>query len=83
MTILLGALAERCREVLPNVYLPLVLSPNTFTTSLNGRIEHFDIVAPLAKIEMNVAGLFSMTTSNNKYILVDMNYFSKWPEVSY
>lgn len=36
--------------------------------------------APFERIVIDAEGPFPTTTSNNNYILVDMDYFSNWPE---
>lgn len=50
------------------------------TTRLKGRMKQYNVGAPFERIAIDVAGPFPTTTSNNKYILVAMDYFSKWPE---
>lgn len=35
---------------------------------------------PFERIAIDVAGPFSTTSNNNKYIPVAMGYFNKWPE---
>jgi hypothetical protein len=37
--------------------------------------------APFERIAMDVAGPFPVSATGNKYVLVVMDYFSKWPEV--
>lgn len=40
----------------------------------------YNVGAPFERIAMDVAGPFPVTDQGNKYILVVMDYFSKWPE---
>jgi hypothetical protein len=41
-----------------------------------------NVGAPFERIAFDIAGPFSITDSGNKYIMVVMDYFSKWPEAS-
>ena len=36
--------------------------------------------SPFERIAMDVAGPFPTSSNGNKYVLVVMDYFSKWPE---
>jgi hypothetical protein len=39
-----------------------------------------NVGAPFERIAFDIAGPFPITDSGNKYIMVVMDYFSKWPE---
>lgn len=41
----------------------------------------YNVGAPFERIAIDVAGPFPKSRSGNKYVLVAMDYFSKWPEV--
>ena len=44
-------------------------------------MKQYNVGAPFERITLDVAGPFPEIVSGNKYILVVMDYFSKWPEV--
>jgi hypothetical protein len=44
-------------------------------------MQQYNVGAPFERIAMDVAGPFPTSDSGNKYVLVVMDYFSKWPEV--
>ena len=44
-------------------------------------MQQYNVGAPFERIAMDVAGPFPITDNGNKYVLVVMDYFSKWPEV--
>ncbi|KAG8199260.1 hypothetical protein JTE90_003684 [Oedothorax gibbosus] len=51
--------------------------PNTRT---RGRLQRYNVGAPFERIAIDVLGPLPQTTNGNKYILVVMDYFTKWPE---
>ena len=50
-------------------------------TRTRGKMRQYNVGAPLERVAVDVAGPFPTTNSGNKYLLVTMDYFSKWPEV--
>nr|WP_253310135.1 reverse transcriptase domain-containing protein [Rickettsia endosymbiont of Ceutorhynchus assimilis] len=46
-----------------------------------GPMKQYNVGPPFERIAIDVAGPFPESERGNKYILVIMNYFSKWPEV--
>lgn len=50
-------------------------------TRSRGRMSQYNVGAPFERIAMDIAGPFPVTDSQNKYLLVIMDYFTKWPEV--
>jgi transposase InsO family protein len=44
-------------------------------------MKQYNVGLPFERIAIDVAGPFPETDQGNKYILVVMDYFSKWPEV--
>lgn len=50
-------------------------------TRSKGKMRKYNVGLPFERIAIDVAGPFPMTLKGNKYILVVMDYFSKWPEV--
>lgn len=51
------------------------------TRRSRGQMQQYNSGAPFERIAMDVAGPFPVSNSGNKYVLVVMDYFSKWPEV--
>ncbi|KAL1464034.1 hypothetical protein WDU94_003718 [Cyamophila willieti] len=49
-------------------------------TRSRGVMQQYVVGAPFERIALDIAGPFPLTTDGNKYILVVMDYFSKWPE---
>lgn len=49
-------------------------------TRQRGRIHQYNVGAPFERIAIDVAGPFPQSDLGNRYILVAMDYFSKWPE---
>ena len=43
-------------------------------------MKQYNVGAPFERIAIDIAGPFPTTNDGNKYILVAMDYFSKWPE---
>ncbi|CAK1594350.1 unnamed protein product [Parnassius mnemosyne] len=46
-----------------------------------GALKLYNVGAPLERIAIDVAGPFPESESGNKYFMVVMDYFTKWPEV--
>ncbi|KAI5743998.1 hypothetical protein M8J77_024652 [Diaphorina citri] len=49
-------------------------------TRSRGELQKYVVGAPFERIAIDVAGPFPETNNGNRYILVIMDYFSKWPE---
>ena len=45
-----------------------------------GQLQQYNSGAPLERIAMDAAGPFPVSYAGNRYVLVLMDYFSKWPE---
>lgn len=50
-------------------------------TRSRGSLRLYNVGAPWERIAVDVAGPFPVTDSGNKYFMVVMDYFTKWPEV--
>ena len=50
-------------------------------TRSRGALKLYNVGAPWERIALDVAGPFPTSNRGNKYILVVMDYFTKWPEV--
>lgn len=50
-------------------------------TRSRGALKVYNVGAPWERIALDVAGPFPTSDRGNKYILVVMDYFTKWPEV--
>lgn len=46
-----------------------------------GHMKQYVVGAPFERVAVDVAGPFPATQSGNRYILVAIDYFTKWPEV--
>ncbi|GFX00478.1 retrovirus-related Pol polyprotein from transposon 412 [Trichonephila clavipes] len=46
-----------------------------------GRLHRYNVGAPFERIAFDILGPLPRTASGNKYLLVVMDYFTKWPEV--
>ncbi|GBO21754.1 hypothetical protein AVEN_152495-1 [Araneus ventricosus] len=49
-------------------------------TRTKGRWQRYNVGTPLKRIALDILGPFPVTTKDNKYVLVLMDYFTKWPE---
>ena len=50
-------------------------------TRSRGLMQQYNVGAPFERIAIDVAGPFPMSERGNRYLLVAMDYFTKWPEV--
>lgn len=50
-------------------------------TRSKGALKLYNVGAPWERIALDVAGPFPVTENGNRYFLVVMDYFTKWPEV--
>jgi transposase InsO family protein len=50
-------------------------------TRNRGQMQQYNIGAPFERIAINVAGPFPRSDQGNRYLLIAMDYFTKWPEV--
>ncbi|GFX51321.1 retrovirus-related Pol polyprotein from transposon 412 [Trichonephila clavipes] len=46
-----------------------------------GKLHRYNVGAPFKRIAFDILGPLPRTASGNKYLLVVMDYFTKWPEV--
>ncbi|UYV82242.1 K02A2.6-like [Cordylochernes scorpioides] len=49
------------------------------TTRSKGKLKIYNVGAPFERIAIDVAGPFPKSDLGNKYILIIMDYFTKWP----
>ncbi|MDM1514777.1 hypothetical protein HX055_18885, partial [Myroides odoratimimus] len=50
-------------------------------TRSRGAMKIYNVGMPWERIALDIAGPFPITDSGNRYVLVVMDYFTKWPEV--
>ncbi|CAF4895233.1 unnamed protein product [Pieris macdunnoughi] len=50
-------------------------------TRTRAGMKQYNVGAPWERIAVDIAGPFPLTEKGNKYIMVVMDYFTKWPEV--
>jgi len=50
-------------------------------TRSHGKMQQYLVGAPFERVALDIAGPFPESNCGNKYVLVVMDYFSKWPEV--
>lgn len=58
----------------------MLVATKSPTTCVKGRLKQNNVGAPFERMSIDVARPFPTITCNNKYIIVAMNYFSKWPQ---
>ncbi|GFT22331.1 retrovirus-related Pol polyprotein from transposon 412 [Trichonephila clavipes] len=46
-----------------------------------GKLHRYNVGAPFERIAFDILGLLPRTASGNKYLLVVMDYFMKWPKM--
>ncbi|GBN82991.1 Transposon Ty3-G Gag-Pol polyprotein [Araneus ventricosus] len=49
-------------------------------TRTKGRLQRYNLGAPFERMALDILGPFPVTTKGNRYVLVLMDYFTKWPE---
>ncbi|GBM51209.1 hypothetical protein AVEN_85928-1 [Araneus ventricosus] len=49
-------------------------------TRTKGRLQRYNVGAPSERMALDILGTFSLTKKVNRYVLVLMDYFTKWPE---
>ncbi|GBM65989.1 Transposon Ty3-G Gag-Pol polyprotein [Araneus ventricosus] len=49
-------------------------------TTTKGRLQRYNVGAPFERMALDILGLLPVTTKGNRYVLVLMGYFTKWPE---
>ncbi|GBN94035.1 hypothetical protein AVEN_97954-1, partial [Araneus ventricosus] len=49
-------------------------------TRTKGRLQPYNVGAPFERMGLDILGPSPVTTEGNRYVLVLMDYFTKWPE---
>jgi hypothetical protein len=49
-------------------------------TRHRGQMHQYNVGAPFERITIDVAGPFPQGDRGNRYLLIAMDYFTKWPE---
>ncbi|GBN46994.1 Transposon Ty3-G Gag-Pol polyprotein [Araneus ventricosus] len=49
-------------------------------TRTKGRLQRYNVGAPFERMALDILGPLPVTTKGNRYVLVLMDYFTKWPE---
>ncbi|GBO26646.1 hypothetical protein AVEN_126021-1 [Araneus ventricosus] len=44
------------------------------------RLQRYNVGAPFERMVLDILGPFPVTSKGNRYVLVLMDYFTKWPE---
>jgi hypothetical protein len=44
-------------------------------------MQQYNVRAPFERISIDVAGPFPWNVQGNRYLLITVDYFRKWPEV--
>ncbi|GBN81999.1 Retrovirus-related Pol polyprotein from transposon 412 [Araneus ventricosus] len=60
--------------------MPRLRSPKRDKTRTKGRLQRCNGGAPFVGMTLDTLGPFPVTTKGNRYVLVLMDYFTKWPE---
>ncbi|PNF15527.1 hypothetical protein B7P43_G16595 [Cryptotermes secundus] len=50
-------------------------------TRNRGQMHQYNVGAPFERIAIDIAGPFPRSDQGNRYLLIAMDYFTKWPEV--
>ncbi|PNF14186.1 hypothetical protein B7P43_G12977 [Cryptotermes secundus] len=50
-------------------------------TKNRGQMHQYNVGAPFQRIAIDIAGPFPRSDQGNRYLLIAMDYFTKWPEV--
>ncbi|GBO33773.1 hypothetical protein AVEN_90734-1 [Araneus ventricosus] len=48
-------------------------------TRTEGRLQRYNVGAPFERMALDILGPLPVTTKGNRYALVLMDYFTKWP----
>ncbi|GBM72691.1 hypothetical protein AVEN_213185-1 [Araneus ventricosus] len=49
-------------------------------TKTKGHLQRFNVDAPFERMALDILGPFPVSTKGNRYVLVLMDCFTKWPE---
>ncbi|GBM69539.1 Transposon Ty3-I Gag-Pol polyprotein [Araneus ventricosus] len=49
-------------------------------TRTKGRLQRYNVGAPFERMALDILGPLPVATKSNRYVLVLMDYFTKWPE---
>ncbi|GBM15589.1 Transposon Ty3-I Gag-Pol polyprotein [Araneus ventricosus] len=49
-------------------------------TRTKGRLQRYNVGSPFERMALDILGPLPVTTKGNRYVLVLMDYFTKWPE---
>ncbi|GBM23666.1 hypothetical protein AVEN_117409-1 [Araneus ventricosus] len=55
-------------------------SPKRTQNKNKGRLQRYNVGAASERMALDILGPFPVTTKGNRYVLVLMDYFTKWPE---
>jgi hypothetical protein len=44
-------------------------------------MHQYNVRAPFERVAIDIAGPFPQSDRGNRYLLISMDYFTKWPEV--
>jgi hypothetical protein len=50
-------------------------------TRARGQMHQYNVGAPFERVAIDIAGPFPWSDRRNRYLLIAMDYFTKWPEV--
>ncbi|GBM89784.1 hypothetical protein AVEN_196290-1 [Araneus ventricosus] len=60
--------------------MPRLWSPKRTQNKAKGRLQRYKVGAPFERMAFDILGPFPIKTKDNRYVLVLMDYFTKWPE---
>ncbi|GBN21576.1 hypothetical protein AVEN_112376-1 [Araneus ventricosus] len=60
--------------------MPCLRSRRRTQKRTKGRLQRCNVGAPSERMALDILGPFPVTTKGNRYVLVLMDYFTKWPE---